>query len=99
MGTLPAMHRMYHASILGTFSAVIEPPTEFEMVTAPQRPLTHSYDPAKNPMDLVDTASGPMERWRADALLVGETSALTEIIKQIQNEFCECPRTARCARA
>jgi hypothetical protein len=45
------------------------------MTTAPQRPYVHSYDPGKDPMELVQTLSGPMERWRADALLVGETSA------------------------
>jgi hypothetical protein len=56
------------------------------MVTAPSRPLVHSYDPGKNPMDLVDTPSGKMERWRADAMLVGETSALTELIKQVHND-------------
>jgi hypothetical protein len=59
---------------------------EFKMVTAPARPLTHSYDPDKNPFELVDSPSGPMERWRADALLVGETSALTELIKQVHND-------------
>jgi hypothetical protein len=56
------------------------------MVTAPARPLVHSYDPGKNPMELIDTPSGKMERWRADALLVGETSALTELIKAIHND-------------
>ena len=45
----------------------------------------HGYDPGKNPMELVDTPSGRMERWRADALLVGETSALTELSKQIRD--------------
>jgi hypothetical protein len=56
------------------------------MTTAPSRPLVHSYEPNKNPMELVDTPSGPMERWRADALLVGETSALADISKQIRED-------------
>jgi hypothetical protein len=56
------------------------------MVVAPSRPLVHSYDPGKDPMELIPTAAGPMERWRADALLVGETSALTELIKDIHND-------------
>jgi hypothetical protein len=59
------------------------------MVVAPQRPLTHSYDPGKDPMEMVDTASGRMERWRANALLVGETSALTEISKQVRDDVAE----------
>jgi hypothetical protein len=59
---------------------------EFEMVVAPARPLVQSYDPGKNPFELVDSPSGPMERWRHDALLVGETSALTELIKEIHND-------------
>jgi hypothetical protein len=46
----------------------------------------HSYDPGKNPMELVDTPSGRMERWRADALLVGETSGLTALSKQVQTD-------------
>jgi hypothetical protein len=49
------------------------------MTTAPARPPVHFYDPGKNPMELVGTPSGKMERWRADALLVGETSALARV--------------------
>jgi hypothetical protein len=45
------------------------------MTVAPSHPPVHSYGPGKNPMELVDTPSGKMERWRADALLLGETSA------------------------
>jgi hypothetical protein len=52
---------------------------EFEMTVAPSYPPVHRYDPGKNPMELVDTPSGKMERWRADALLMGETSALTRV--------------------
>ena len=37
-------------------------------------------------MELVDTPSGRMERWRADALLVGETSGLTALSKQVQTD-------------
>jgi hypothetical protein len=48
------------------------------MTKAPAHPPVHAYDPGKNPMELVDTPSGRMERWRADALLVGETSAATQ---------------------
>jgi hypothetical protein len=73
------------------------------MVTAPSRPLVHSYDPGKDPMELVTTPLGDiMERWRADALLVGETSALTELIKQVHNDAVEEiadieAREAKCA--
>jgi hypothetical protein len=45
------------------------------MTMAPSHPPVHSYDPGKDPMELVTTTNGPMERWRADALLLGETSA------------------------
>jgi hypothetical protein len=48
------------------------------MTSAPKYPHVHSYDPGKNPMEIVDTSAGRMERWRADALLVGETSAATQ---------------------
>ena len=41
----------------------------------PQHPKAHSYYPGKNLMELIATPSGPMERWRAVALLLGETSA------------------------
>jgi hypothetical protein len=76
--------------------------TEYEMVVAPQRPLVHSYDPGKNPMELVPTPSGPMERWRADALLIGETSALTDLLKQVHSDAAEAiddieAREAKCA--
>jgi hypothetical protein len=37
-------------------------------------------------MELDDTPSGRMERWRADALLVGETSGLTALSKQVQTD-------------
>jgi hypothetical protein len=72
------------------------------MVVAPSRPLVHSYDPGKNPMELVDTPSGKMERWRADALLIGETSALTDLIKQVHSDAVEAiddieAREAKCA--
>jgi hypothetical protein len=56
------------------------------MTTASSRPLVHYYDPGKDPMEMVETASGRMERWRADALLVGETSALADISKQIRDD-------------
>ena len=45
------------------------------MTTAPARPPVHAYLGDKDPMEMVDTRAGRMERWRADALLVGETSA------------------------
>ena len=56
------------------------------MTVAPSHPPVHSYDPGKNPIELVDTPSGKMERWRADALLTGETSALTAISAQVRND-------------
>jgi hypothetical protein len=60
------------------------------MTSAPSHPPVHAYSPGKNPMELVQTSSGnKMERWRADALLVGETSALTELSKQVRSEATE----------
>jgi hypothetical protein len=59
---------------------------ESEMTVAPSHPPVHGYDPGKNPMELVDTPSGKMERWRADALLTGETGALTQLNKQVRND-------------
>jgi hypothetical protein len=53
-------------------------PTTTIQPKPPQHPPVHSYDPGKNPMELVATPSGPMERWRADALLLGETSAAVQ---------------------
>ena len=45
------------------------------MTTARSHPPVHTYLGDKDPMEMVDTRAGRMERWRADALLVGETSA------------------------
>ena len=55
------------------------------MTVAPQHPHVHGYNPGKDPMEFVDTPSGKMERWRADALLLGKTSATMEVNKQIRN--------------
>lgn len=56
------------------------------MTVAPSHSPVHSYDPGKNPMELVDTPSGRMERWRADALLTGEVSGLTALSEQVRND-------------
>jgi hypothetical protein len=59
------------------------------MTSAPAHPPVHSYSPGKDPIEIVDTAAGQMERWRADALLVGETSALTAISVQVRNDAAD----------
>ena len=58
------------------------------MTVAPLRPYQHAYDPGKDPFELVDTiAGGPrVERWRADAMLLGETSGLLQVRQQIRND-------------
>jgi hypothetical protein len=57
------------------------------MTVAPSRPYEHSYDPGKDPFELVDTHAGHrMERWRADALLLGETSGLVHVRQQVRND-------------
>jgi hypothetical protein len=56
------------------------------MTVAPERPYAHSYDPGKDPFQLVDTSAGRMERWRADALLIGEVSGLSELRRQVCND-------------
>jgi hypothetical protein len=56
------------------------------MTTAPSHPHVHFYDPGKDPMEMVETKSGKMERWRADALLIGETSALLAMNDQVRND-------------
>jgi hypothetical protein len=57
------------------------------MTIAPKYPLEHAYLGDNDPMEMIDTRAGPMERWRADALLLGETSGLFEARKRILKEF------------
>lgn len=42
-----------------------------------------------NQHDLIDTPIGRIERWRADALLVGETSTAQEHMRQFQEQFAQ----------
>jgi hypothetical protein len=42
-----------------------------------------------NQHELIDTPIGRIERWRADAVLTGETSAAQEYMKQFQQQFAQ----------
>jgi hypothetical protein len=56
------------------------------MVTAPQRPLVHPYLGDGDPMEIVDSPFGRMEREKAKAMATGEFSGLVELSKQIRND-------------
>lgn len=49
------------------------------MTTAPLRPYQHSYDPGKDPEEMLDTRIGRLPRWQADALLLSETNAAVRV--------------------
>jgi hypothetical protein len=55
------------------------------MTTAPARPSVHSYE-GENPFDIVDSAWGSIERWRAVALATGEVGALASLSKQVRSD-------------
>jgi hypothetical protein len=58
---------------------------EFEMSTAPTRPPVHAYS-GEDPMEVIDSKWGRMERWRAAALSTGEVGALASPCKQVRND-------------
>ena len=55
------------------------------MTTAPKYPLRHTYE-GENPFDIVDSAWGSIERWRAQALTTGEVGAMTVLNKHIRQD-------------
>jgi hypothetical protein len=55
------------------------------MAIASAQPPVHSYD-GESPYELIDSKWGRLERWRALAMATGETSALTELSKQVRND-------------
>ena len=55
------------------------------MTTSPARPLVHAYE-GENPFDIVDSAWGSIERWRAQALHTGEVSGLTTIADHVRSD-------------
>lgn len=55
------------------------------MTTAPAHPPVHGYDGA-DPYETIPSKWGSLERWRVNALATGETSALTELSKQVRND-------------
>jgi hypothetical protein len=59
---------------------------EFEMVTAPARPLVHAYLGDGDPMEIVDSPFGRMEREKARAMATGEFSGLVDLSKKIRND-------------
>ena len=56
------------------------------MTVAPSHPLEHAYLGDHDPEEIIDTRIDRMERWRADALLVGETSALAALRDHVRND-------------
>lgn len=57
------------------------------MVVAPKYPLEHAHSGDENPFDIVDSAWGSIERWRAQALQTGELGAMSVINKHIRQDF------------
>ena len=55
------------------------------MTTAPKYPLEHTHS-GENPFDIIDSAWGSIERWRAQALATGELGALTVLSKHVKND-------------
>ena len=56
------------------------------MTTAPKYPLQHAHMGDENPFDIVDSAWGSIERWRAQALETGSLGALTALSKKVRND-------------
>ena len=56
------------------------------MSTAPARPLMHAYLDEGDPMEIVDSPFGRMEREKAKAMATGEFSGLVELSKKIRND-------------
>ena len=57
------------------------------MSTAPARPLMHAYLDEGDPMEIVDSPFGRMEREKAKAIATGEFSGLVELSKKIRNDL------------
>ena len=55
------------------------------MSTAPAHPLMHAYLDEGDPMEIVDSPFGRMEREKAKAIATGEFSGLVELSKKIRN--------------
>ena len=55
------------------------------MTVAPARPLMHGYLGEGDPMEIVDSPFGRMEREKAKAMATGEFSGLVELSKKIRN--------------
>jgi hypothetical protein len=55
------------------------------MSVAPAHPPVHAYG-GENPFEVIDSKWGRLERWRALAMATGETSALTELSKQVRSD-------------
>ena len=56
------------------------------MTTAPARPLMHAYLGDGDPMEIIDSPFGRMEREKAKAMATGEFSGLVELSKKIRND-------------
>ncbi len=56
------------------------------MTTVPAYPLRHAYLGDADPEETIDTRIGRMERWRADALLLGEVSGLSALRDHVKND-------------
>jgi hypothetical protein len=56
------------------------------MTTAPARLLVHAYLGDGDPMEIVDSPFGKMEREKAKAMASGEFSGLVELSKKIRND-------------
>jgi hypothetical protein len=55
------------------------------MTTAPAHPPVHVYD-GEDPMEIIESKWGRMERWRAQTLSTGEVSALASLSKEVRND-------------
>jgi hypothetical protein len=56
------------------------------MSTAPAHPPMHAYLGEGDPMEIVDSPFGRMEREKAKAIATGEFSGLVELSKKIRND-------------
>jgi hypothetical protein len=56
------------------------------MTVAPQHPPVHAYLGEGDPLEVVDSPFGRMEREKAKAMATGEFSGLVELSKKIRND-------------
>ena len=56
------------------------------MSTAPAHPLLHAYLGEGDPLEIVDSPFGRMEREKARSMATGEFSGLVELSKKIRND-------------